>query len=87
MQTDEYEISISREIKICREFIGKLSTKLSGFEEKYGAQTTDALFKSPPVNIQGDDLKKWQQAYEALRDWQQRLTDYQQAYESFRTKS
>lgn len=87
MQTDEYEISISREIKICKGFIDKLSAKIIGFEEKHGIKTSNELFQMPSPHVPSNELQKWQQTYEALKDWQQKLIDYKEAYESFRTKS
>ena len=36
MQTDEYEISIGREVTLCRKVIERLGNTLKGKEKRYG---------------------------------------------------
>lgn len=85
MHTDEYELSLSREIGICRKMVRKLKDSLQR-QEKQGSMTTAAFLKdreegslSAQHPIQG-----WNQEYQKLQYWQKRLTEYEEALEGLK---
>jgi hypothetical protein len=51
MHTDEYEISIGREISLCGKLIRRLKRSIQKKEKKYGISTEDFL-KALPLSIQ-----------------------------------
>ena len=82
MHTDEYEISIGREINHCRKTIRSLEKEISAFEKRYGIDTETILRQSPepqssPVNDK--DFSNWQKAWRGLQYWKNMLDEYQKA--------
>ena len=80
MNTDEYEISLAREITVCKNIIAKITKELSRLEAKHGMT---ALARSSP-DI--PDRTRWLQEYEALRTWQQRLREYEEALTTIKSR-
>ncbi|MGE5300921.1 MAG: hypothetical protein ACM3MB_08155 [Acidobacteriota bacterium] len=76
MHTDEYEISLARELNACEKKIAKIKKTLLHLEKKYNIKAEVLADKFPDGNISEQDagliacvkeseaLKKW----EALRD-------------------
>jgi len=88
MDTDEYEISITREIKICRDFIKKTQAAIEKFEKKFELSTDDMIHgKIENKNISQSDIKKWTDSHNILKDWEYKLAEYEKAYNQFRKKS
>lgn len=88
MHTDEYEISIAREIIVCRRFTAKLEKRLEKRSERYGVSDPDQIAagagqKKPSVR----ELKQWREDIEALAIWAQRLKEYEQAFRMMRTSA
>jgi hypothetical protein len=81
MHTDEYEISIGREMTLCRNFIKRLENAISNREKQYGMKT-EAILRSLEQNRPEDrnpDFLAWRDDHLELQVWQQRLKDYQDA--------
>lgn len=72
MHTDEYEISLSRELNICEKKIEKLRKVLAGMEAKYKMKTEVLAAEVAGGNISGqkDDFAAWMTEYEALKRWE-----------------
>jgi hypothetical protein len=85
MHTDEYEISLSREIAFCRKKVRQLKDALDKREQQCGMttaaflQTIEAGCPSEPHSTQS-----WRQEYQELLYWQKRLTEYEEARESLK---
>jgi hypothetical protein len=85
MHTDEYEISIGREITFCRKRVRQLKGALERREKQCGLTTEEflqALEKgclSEPHAIQS-----WNQEYQELQYWEKVLTEYEEALESLK---
>jgi len=85
MHTDEYEISMGREIAFCRKKVRRLQDALARREKQYGMTTAVFLQSleegrlSEPHPIQG-----WNQEYQELQYWQKLLTEYEAALESLK---
>jgi hypothetical protein len=85
MQTDEYEISLSREIAICRKMIRRLQDSLTK-REKQGHMTTAEFLEAPEKGGPSGPPAQpgWQQDYQELQYWQQLLADYELALHSLK---
>lgn len=84
MDTDEYQISLSREIANCRAYIRKISRTLAALEKKYSTDT-DSFLKSCQNGNATDtnpDFTKWTESHRSLKTWQQRLREYEGIYHS-----
>ncbi len=80
MHTDEYEISIGREISLCRKMVRKLKDSLARREKQWG-MTTEAFLQSLEKGCLSEQhpIKSWNQEYQELQYWQKTLTEYEQA--------
>ena len=85
LQTDEYGISISREITVCRNMIERQRNPLIRFEKQYGFFTEEVVKnESLKIDTKTRDLDQWRNEYEGLLAWQQRLREYEEAYATLR---
>lgn len=85
LQTDEYCISISREITVCKNMIDRQQEELSRFEEQYGLSTQQMLAGAlPEGGGKASDMEEWRNGHEGLLAWQQRLREYEEAYKALR---
>jgi hypothetical protein len=85
VHTDEYEISLSREIAICRKRVRQWQEALTRREQQAG-MTTAAFLKareegSRPEQPSG---QSWNQDYQALQYWQKLLSEYEKALEGLK---
>jgi hypothetical protein len=83
MHTDEYEISIGREISLCRKVIGRQEKALLTREKKF-KMTTEAFLRTLDQDLQAEknpDFEMWLKDHEELKIWKQRLKEYEQALE------
>jgi len=80
MHTDEYEISIGREITLCRKFIKQRRDSLHAREEQHGT-TTEELLRAVEEGRVGEqsDFPSWRKEYQDLQYWQKMLNDYEEA--------
>jgi len=84
MHTDEYEISIGREITICRKRIREVEKRIRNREERCG-MTTEAFLKNSeqdcPAGTNPDSLN-WVKDHRELQYWTKMLEDYEKALQS-----
>jgi hypothetical protein len=81
MHTDEYEISIGREISLCRRISERLRNAIMDKEKKYG-MTTEAFLQLQEQSqsaVQNRDFQSWRKDHLELKSWQQRLSEYEKA--------
>lgn len=81
MHTDEYEISLAREINVCKSVIKQTQTQLTLRKQRFGMdlpQVIEAAAEGSPV-IDGKELIDWQEDVAALSQWEQRLEQYREA--------
>ena len=85
MHTDEYEISIGREISLCRKMVRRLQDALER-REKQSGMTTAAFLQTlePGCLSEQHPLQSWSREYQELRYWQKMLTEYEEALESLK---
>ena len=85
MHTDEYEISLSREIALCRKKVKKLQDALAR-RAKQGGMTTEAFLQALGEGCPSEQhpLQSWNQEYQELQYWEKVLTEYQGVLESLK---
>jgi len=81
MHTDEYEISIGREVTLCRKLIKSLGNEISGFEKRYGMDTQTFLqgFETGKLSGNDEDSSNWRKALRELQFWKKTLDEYEGA--------
>ena len=85
MHTDEYEISIGREIALCRRMVRQLKDSLARREKQCG-MTTAAFLQALKEGCQSEQhpIQSWIQEYQKLQYWQKMLIEYEEALESLK---
>ncbi len=81
MHTDEYEISLSRELAVCRREVNCIRRSL-GVREKRHAMKTEAFvekFTSGKTGKDNPEFDEWMKEYEALMRWEGLLRQYEYA--------
>lgn len=86
MHTDEYEISVGREINHCRKLVKKLQDAILDREKRYGMTTESFLekFRADLQEVSNPDYRKWHEDHRELQRWRQMLSDYEAAYRSLK---
>jgi len=81
MHTDEYEISIARELNHHQQVVKKIEKMLDERQRKFGMAYAEAkeAFAAGRLVITAKELAKWQDDVEALPVWEQRLEEYRKA--------
>lgn len=81
MHTDEYEISLWREITVCRSSIRELESFLARMNEKYNIETAAFIRKyRMGLLTGGGDFTAWAENHEALEKWKTILARYEELY-------
>ena len=85
MHTDEYEISLGREIAFCRKKVRRLQDSLERREKQYG-MTTAAFLQALEEGRRSEPHppEDWKQEYQDLQYWQKTLTEYEEVLESLK---
>jgi hypothetical protein len=83
MHTDEFEISIGREITFCRKRVRRLQDSLERREKQYG-MTTEAFLQALKEGCLSEQhpIQSWNKEYQELQYWQKTLIEYEKALES-----
>jgi hypothetical protein len=83
MHTDEYEISLLRELKVCGNTIQRIKKTLTLMEQKHHKNTDTFIEESRTGRLSDDpdtkdDYAAWQSSYESLIQWQNLERQYQE---------
>ena len=86
MHTDEYEISLSREIDVCRKKVSTLKNKLSCMEKKFNMSTGEFVkdFNEAKIDTHNNDFVSWFNDQDALVKWQKSLKQYEELFFSMK---
>jgi len=85
VHTDEYEISLYRELAVCKNTIQRIKKSLGILERKHN-KSTDAFiaeYRSGKMTQHPefkDDYEAWQSSYDSLKRWEELEKQYQDAY-------
>jgi len=82
MHTDEYEISLSREIDVCRTKVHALKKNLTCMERKFSLTTEAFVARAGHGELSpgNKDFIDWLDDYRALRMWQATLNQYEELF-------
>ncbi len=80
MHTDEYQISLNREIGVCRSKISSAQKELARLEKAYGLTTEQALDGKSGTSIPEKERVRWQEEAAVLAVWSNRLREYEELY-------
>lgn len=84
MRTDEYEISMYREIDVCKRMIAGLKKTIAGIENKHN-KSPDNFIKELESGNDPDankNCEEWKENYDALKRWEEKLLQYEELYGS-----
>ncbi|WP_310601084.1 hypothetical protein [Desulfobulbus sp.] len=81
MHTDEYEISINRELNHHQHVVKKIRATLAERRQRYKMDYAEAAEAAAAgrLVIAAKELAAWQEDVEALPQWEQRLDEYRKA--------
>lgn len=85
MNTDEYEISLSRELSVCKNTIYRIKKTLKLLEQKHNKKTEEFIqelntAKQSPDPALNDDCEAWKSSYDSLKKWEALEKQYQEEY-------
>lgn len=80
MHTDEYEISLSRELDVCRGKIKEICRFLAGMEKRYSLDTETFAreFRDGRQTGHAHDFALWVDNYEDLKRWRKMEKQYEE---------
>ena len=78
MQTDEYSISLSREVAVCESMIRKVRRLLAELERRHGYTTEEFIEKarSGMTDSQQPDFLRWSELADRLLTWTGKREEY-----------
>ncbi len=82
MHTDEYEISLSRELAVCKSSIKRIKEFFALMERKHH-KTTEQFIKEYDAGIltgNREDYEPWRGNYESLKQWETLQKQYEEIY-------
>jgi hypothetical protein len=86
MHTDEYEISMGREITLCRKLIRRLKESIVKKEKKYGMTTEEFLKGVQKGSTAEGDFRSWAKDHRDMQIWENRLNEYEAALRELNVK-
>jgi hypothetical protein len=88
MHTDEYEISLSRELTVCKNTIQRIRKTLELLEQKHNTKTETVMEQlregHRPVPEFKDDYDAWESSYASLKKWEELERQYQELYRALK---
>ncbi len=88
MNTDEYEISLSREITVCEGYVRKYQMLIHSLEERYGMTTSEFLERMRRGTLPSSAcFAQWNMGAQALQYWTETLREYQGFLESMKVSA
>lgn len=81
MHTDEYEISLTREVNHCQQVVKKTRSRLAERQQHFGMSYAEAAVAvaAGQLVVKEKVLAAWHDDFEALPQWEQRLEAYCEA--------
>ena len=79
MHTDEYEIALARELKVCESAIRKATRFLASMSTKYGLETASFIEQyNSGALAKSREFITWANSYKALQEWETRRKQYEE---------
>ncbi len=82
MHTDEFEISLSRELSVCKNIIKKVERSLADMEKRYNLKTEVFVkeFHNGKITEINEDFITWLNNYETLKRWHDTMRQYEEIF-------
>ncbi len=82
MHTDEYEISLHRELTVCKSTIKRIEEFFAIMERKHGKTTLEFVREYDSGKLTGneEDYKAWRSNYDSLKSWEKLLQEYEEMF-------
>lgn len=82
MHTDEYEISLSRELAVCKSTMKKIKEFFAIMERKHNKTTAQFVDEYDSGKLTNDpgDYRIWRDNYASLKNWEELERQYQEIY-------
>ncbi len=82
MHTDEYEISLHRELAVCRSTIKRIKEFFAIMERKHGKTTEQFIEEYDSGKLSGsqEDYEPWRNNYESLKNWEKLQNQYEEMF-------
>ena len=80
MHTDEYEISLLREVANCCGYILAFRDTLQRLEKKYNLASDEVLNGRASIPVNSSDRAEWIDACHALASWEKRKAEYEELH-------
>ena len=86
MHTDEYEISLARELNHHEKVVNQTRKAIEARQRRYGLNYAEAASAAAEgrIEIAKKELAAWHEDVEALPVWEQRLEEYREALAKMR---
>ncbi len=82
MHTDEYEISLYRELGVCKSSIKRIKEFFSIMERKHKKTTAQFVeeYDSGKLNGNPEDYSSWRANFESLKKWEDLQRQYEELF-------
>jgi len=82
MHTDEYEISLSRELAVCKSTIKKIKEFFAIMERKHNKTTAQFVeeYDKGKLTDNQEDYAAWRNNYESLKTWEDLQRQYEELF-------
>ncbi len=86
MHTDEFEISLSRELAVCKSSIKRIKEFFAIMERKHNKNTELFIeeYNSGKLTGNKDDYEAWHNNFESLKRWEELERQYEEAFRMMR---
>jgi hypothetical protein len=84
MHADEYEISLSRELAVCKSAMKRIKEFLAIIERKHSISTEEFMNKYRNGTLSPehrDDYEAWKNNYESLKQWEELQKQYEEVFQ------
>lgn len=86
MHTDEYEISLFRELEVCKTHINSLQQSIRKMEYIYNVDSNEFVkgYLNGSFTAYNHDFPTWFKAWEELKRWEERRNEFEKMYRLMR---
>ncbi len=86
MHTDEYEISLNRELNVCKSTIKRIREFFAIMERKHGMTTEQFVlgYDSGKLTGREEDFVPWRDNYDSLKNWVKLQREYEELFKQMK---
>ena len=86
METDEYSITLGRELNLCRKLAARIGREIEALETRHGRSTESVIAASIRGELPADNAEyaEWVERHKELVLWRERAQEYERLYRGMR---